>query len=92
MPAHTEITCDHCGADLTQTTNCEGYRLHLGNELIPSVGSVVTLLSVERALDEDAYFCGLICLREWMKGMIWHDRPGEKSPMPLKRNPDGLDC
>lgn len=65
MPKTIEIKCDGCGRDLTRTSNCEDYRLALVVERIPSVGGVVTAMAAYPPIEQNAYFCGLDCLRGW---------------------------
>lgn len=62
----TKITCDGCGRDLSSTGNCEDYRLALVNEQIRSRGGVVTAMAKYPAIERDAHFCGLGCLRKWL--------------------------
>ena len=61
------IRCDHCGDDLTTTTNCVDYRLRLSVERIPSAGGVVTLMNIAPPMDDDKDFCGFACLRQWLE-------------------------
>lgn len=69
--ARTEtVTCDQCGANLTSTGNCEGWRIVLANQRIPSRGSVVTAMAKYPHLNQDYYFCGTRCLSEWAKKNI----------------------
>ncbi len=62
---NSKVTCDSCGRDLTTTTNCEGYRLSLKVETIPSKGGAVTLLGIYPPILNDVDFCGIKCLKEW---------------------------
>jgi hypothetical protein len=60
----TEVTCDHCGKDVT---NCHGYdewRLLLTCEQrrYPDYNMCYDPPSVRR----DHHFCGLGCLRHWL--------------------------
>jgi hypothetical protein len=66
MPKTVEITCDLCERDITRTTNCEGYRLALVNERMPTVGGFVTAMAAYPAIERDAYFCGVDCLAVWL--------------------------
>lgn len=61
------ITCDACGQDLTTTTNSEAYRLALVNQSIPSKGHNLTLVHRFPHLDQDKYFCGIKCLKDWFE-------------------------
>ena len=65
MPKILLITCDHCGRDLTTTTNCEGYRIVLKSEGIPSAGGTVTDMAAYPDFDEPMYFCRFRCLEGW---------------------------
>ena len=65
MPRTVEIKCDGCGRDLTSTGNCEDYRLALIVERIPSRGGAVTAMAVYPPISQNAYFCGLSCLKDW---------------------------
>lgn len=65
MPKATTITCDECGADLTTTSNCEGYRLALVNERIPPQEGLVTAMAAYPIIENDAYFCCWGCLSAW---------------------------
>ena len=61
------VTCDQCGNDLTRSGNCEDYRLALINEIVPSVGGLVTSMCAYPALnDGDKHFCGIDCCRDWL--------------------------
>lgn len=61
-----DITCDACGRDLTTSGNSINYRLALRSENIPSSGPVVTDMMVYPAIERDAHFCRVECLREWL--------------------------
>lgn len=61
------ITCDHCGGDLTPTTNCVAYRLALKLESIPRKAGVVTLMEVYPPIKRDMTFCGKKCLSGWLE-------------------------
>lgn len=62
-----QITCDSCGNDLTYTSNCIDYRLSLVNVSLGSRGAgAVTSMMVYPAIPQDADFCGINCLREWL--------------------------
>ena len=64
----TEKTvCDACDRDLTATGNCADWRLALVNQPIPSLGGVVTDMMVYPAIERDRHFCGIRCLKTWMK-------------------------
>lgn len=66
MPEKVEITCDQCGRDLTQSSNCIDYRLGLVNQRIPSMGGFVTAMAAYPAIDHNAYFCGVPCCAAWL--------------------------
>jgi hypothetical protein len=68
MPREVKVTCDQCGRDITSTGNCEDWRLALVNERIPHYGrGTSTLMSIQRCLDKDYYFCGFMCLKTWVE-------------------------
>lgn len=69
MPMTAKVTCDQCGKDLTETGNCEDYRLTLQSERIPSRrGGTVTAMAANPDLKRPHYFCGLQCLILWVEG------------------------
>lgn len=76
MAKITEITCDGCGNDLTTTSNREDYRLALLNESVLSGGGAVTAMGAYPAIEQNAYFCGVDCLRVWLNKKY----PAEGSP------------
>lgn len=59
-----EITCDSCGADLSQESSMPGYRLSLSCEPTPT-GCVVYSVLVYPPLDRPHHFCGTGCLKNW---------------------------
>ena len=65
MCREEKITCDHCGRDLTTTTNAIDYRIILAADMIPSAGRTATLVHYENPLPQSRYFCSLSCLKEW---------------------------
>jgi hypothetical protein len=67
MPKEVKVTCDQCERNITSTSNCEGWRIALLNERIPSRGGLVTLMSSHPHLDKDCYFCSFKCLFDWIK-------------------------
>lgn len=65
-----EITCDHCGKDLTVTSYCEGYRITLTSEFIPSSGGAVTARADYPTFEQPMHFCQGTCLWEWARKEI----------------------
>lgn len=66
MPIETSVTCDACGADLSCTTNCDGYRLELRVKRLPACGSFVTAMYVVPPYGGRTHvFCGERCLQQW---------------------------
>lgn len=63
----TTVTCDHCEADLTTTSNCDDFRIVVKSERIPSAGGVVTAMHIEPDYSSPKYFCGNRCFSEWAK-------------------------
>lgn len=67
MATEHKVTCDACGNDLTCTSNMEDWRLSLRNVALSAYGNAaVTCMAVYPAIQEDADFCGINCLREWL--------------------------
>mgnify|MGYP001606394301 CR=1 FL=1 len=62
----TTVVCDWCKKDLSFTSNCEDWRLGLVNQGIASRGNFVTSMHVPPILKDDAHFCSIKCLREWV--------------------------
>lgn len=73
-----KITCDLCKEDITHTNNCEGYRIALTNQSIPSVGGFVTLMAAYPHLEHDMYFCGQSCLLKWAAKRIAANEEAER--------------
>jgi len=67
MTAKTKITCDHCGADLTTTSNYTGTRIVLASEDIPPCAGGSTSMPVHPEFEEPLHFCGWRCLSEWVR-------------------------
>jgi hypothetical protein len=60
------IMCDACGFDLTSTSNAGDYRLALCNQSIAPSSNPVSLMGFYPAIERDAHFCGVDCLRWWL--------------------------
>ena len=60
------IRCDNCGKDLTSTTNSVDYRLELRPIEISAWEGAVSDAMVYPPIEEQADFCGIDCLREWV--------------------------
>lgn len=71
---HRKVTCDQCEADLTYTSNCVAYKLHLAPKSIPVKGSVlgravfVTSMMDYPPIDNELDFCGVPCMLRYFKG------------------------
>jgi len=61
-----KITCNHCGRDLTTTTNSIDYRLSLTSDRIQPRSSCCTDMMIYPIIEEDAHFCSLVCLKNWI--------------------------
>lgn len=66
METH-KIACDECEADLTYTSNCEGYYLVLGSASKAHYpgGGVVTMMGAYPPVKRTHHFCGLLCMDQW---------------------------
>lgn len=64
----TKITCDHCGNDITYTSNCDDFRVVLSSEAMAHTpgGGAVTLMYVTPQFPQPHYFCGERCLVRWI--------------------------
>jgi hypothetical protein len=62
-----KVTCDQCKKDLTTTGNCEGYRIALSSEPIPSCGGAVTAVAAHADFPQPLHFCGYKCFEQWAK-------------------------
>lgn len=74
METH-KITCDHCGRNLSSTSNCIDWRLALRNEEIPSRDGMVTTVMRYPAFDRDHHFCGIGCLVRWIRKKVPDEPP-----------------
>lgn len=61
----SNVMCDSCEKDISSTSNCEDYRLHLEVESLPKNSPMVTLMGIPRPLDRDYHFCDMDCLSRW---------------------------
>lgn len=66
MSETRRVVCDRCGRDLTETGNCEGYRIVLMSEPIPSGGGAVTLMAVYPQIARPLHFCSVECLKSFV--------------------------
>ena len=68
MALKLEITCDGCQKDITATGNCVDYRIAMKVERLPTKSGTgfVTAMMIYPPLKNDAYFCGINCVRIWM--------------------------
>lgn len=68
MVVQSKVTCDTCNADLTYTTNCMDWRLALVNQRVPCLPEcMLTSTVIHPKIEEDAHFCGVTCLKTWLK-------------------------
>ena len=65
-----KVLCDNCHIDLTECGPREDYRLVLKSERIPVVTVYTVDCIVHAPIEEDLYFCGLGCLRNWVKNNV----------------------
>jgi len=65
MPKDVKITCDSCGENITSTKKTPCFRLHLSAEVLPHTSDSISAVLVWPPIDQDCYFCGLACLKEW---------------------------
>lgn len=70
--SRTEILCDHCGADLTYTGNCEDYRIVVRSQAKAPWytkdglgGGVVTAMAIPDPVPLPLDFCDFRCLKAW---------------------------
>ena len=61
-----QITCDACGKDITSTEEKPRFRLLLLAERLPHTSNIISGILVRPPIDNDRYFCGLDCLRNWI--------------------------
>ena len=66
----TTILCDNCKSDLSQCGPVERYMIELRAIPIPFVGLAVVDVMMLPPIEEDLYFCGLGCLRNWVKNNV----------------------
>lgn len=59
--------CDNCEKDITNTDNCDGWKISVKQEKLPRKPNVpIKLLGVWPPLDGDYEFCGIKCLKSWV--------------------------
>jgi len=68
MGKDIKITCDNCEKDLSSTAGMPDFRLKLSSESLPNTSDITFAVYVSPDIDEDLYFCGLGCLKEWIMG------------------------
>lgn len=59
--------CEHCKSDLTHSDGIAKYRLELSAKYCPHTDAPIYGLYMCPPINEDKHFCGLGCLREWLK-------------------------
>lgn len=64
---HYKVTCDTCEKDLTETSNCEAYRIIVASEPIPSKEGFVTAMAAWPTFSRNMHFCGIVCLKEYVE-------------------------
>lgn len=68
MTSKTTVTCDHCGADLSDAGAMPTFRLSLASEAIPNSGGMLYAVHVDPILRRPAHFCHERCLTRWLAG------------------------
>lgn len=65
---NTQVHCDECGADITYTGNCDGFRVVLSSEAMQHEPgcNVVTDVYVTPQFPQPRHFCGEKCLVRWI--------------------------
>ena len=64
----TEINCDSCGRKLNEPTNYEAdYYVRLVKASAPRASGFCYAVHVHPPIDDDMEFCGLGCLKNWLK-------------------------
>jgi len=58
--------CDNCNCDLTNSDCVTVHRLVLSCETCPYVGSVTLDILILPPINRTKYFCGLVCLKQWI--------------------------
>ena len=61
-----QVTCNNCGADISCSGNSIDYRLSLQAVKLPPCGGSVTDMMIYPPINDDADFCGVRCLKEWL--------------------------
>ena len=61
------IECDFCKTELNKSCGVTRYRLNLSCETLLDYGGISFDVYVLPPLEGDFHFCGLGCLREWLK-------------------------
>jgi hypothetical protein len=77
MPRKIEITCDGCKTDITVTGAMPTYRLKLSSEEIHQIAGFRFTAVPDTIIEQDAYFCGLVCLKNWLEPKCQHVLPEE---------------
>lgn len=63
----TEIFCDSCNYDLTETDAMPKFRLVVGCEALPHKGNFINAVAVHPPLNGTHHFCGIKCLENFLK-------------------------
>ena len=63
----TTITCDSCEKDLTTTNHQIDYYFSLNEESKINVSGFATALHIAPPMGRNHHFCGLGCLKTWIK-------------------------
>lgn len=62
------VKCDECRGDLSKARNSIAWRISVKCEYIPLESGVsLTDVWMEAPIAEDGHFCGLKCLKKWVK-------------------------
>ena len=67
MPKKVEITCDHCGKDLSGIDRPSNeWCLRLSAEQIPYASGFNYAMMFYPPISRDCYFCNLSCMSGWL--------------------------
>lgn len=67
MATEYRVTCDHCGADLTESQGRPAWRLDLEANAIPVTGGMMQAVYIIPPMEGVANFCGFPCLMGWLE-------------------------
>lgn len=61
----TTITCDGCNKNISESGSMPQYRLKLSCDSVELSAVNTFLVYVPKIIDEDKYFCGIECLKNY---------------------------